>query len=82
MNTSHTPGPWKIDTMWGLIKHGSEEICALHSDNPANARLIASAPKLLEALKDLVSRFPEGPYEGAFSANARRVIASVEGGKS
>jgi len=45
-------------------------------------RAIIHAPKLLEALKDLVSRFPEGPYEGSFLANARRVIASVEGGKS
>ena len=48
--TNHTPGPWKHDENWGLIKHGKTEICALHSGNGANAHLIASAPDLLSAL--------------------------------
>jgi hypothetical protein len=48
--TLHTPGPWKHDPIWGIIKHGKTEICALHSGNLANARLIASAPDLLDAL--------------------------------
>lgn len=52
MTNKHTPGPWKHDDTWGLIKHGREEICALHSGNSANARLIAAAPELLEALLD------------------------------
>lgn len=51
MNTQqHTPGPWKHDPTWGIIKHGKSEICALHSGNLANANLIASAPELLSAL--------------------------------
>ena len=50
-NTLHTPAPWKHDPTWGLIKHGKNEICALHSGNLANARLIASAPDLLSALE-------------------------------
>lgn len=49
---NHTPGPWKHDETWGLIKYGKTEICALHSGNEANARLIASAPDLLEALQE------------------------------
>jgi hypothetical protein len=49
-NTLHTPGPWKHDPTWGIIKHGKTEICALHSGNLANANLIASAPDLLDAL--------------------------------
>jgi hypothetical protein len=49
-NTLHTPGPWKHDPTWGIIKHGKSEICALHSGNLANANLIASAPDLLDAL--------------------------------
>jgi hypothetical protein len=48
--TLHTPGPWKHDPTWGIIKHGKTEICALHSGNLANANLIASAPDLLDAL--------------------------------
>ncbi len=46
----HTPGPWKHDPTWGIIKHGKSEICALHSGNLANANLISSAPDLLDAL--------------------------------
>lgn len=52
-NTPHTPGPWKHDENWGLIKYGKTEICALHSGNLANARLIAAAPDLLSALESL-----------------------------
>lgn len=52
-NTPHTPAPWKHDSTWGLIKHGKTEICALHSGNIANARLIAAAPDLLSALEKL-----------------------------
>lgn len=48
---AHTPGPWRIDAIWGLIKHGKEEICALHSGNIENALLIAAAPEMLELLK-------------------------------
>jgi hypothetical protein len=54
-NTLHTPGPWKHDSTWGIIKHGKTEICALHSGNLANANLIASAPDLLLALETLLS---------------------------
>ena len=55
--TNHTPGPWKHDETWGLIKYGKTEICALHSGNEANAHLIASAPDLLEALRFLLADY-------------------------
>lgn len=53
---SHTPAPWKIDgaisTRVLLIKdakgHAIGEI--VDTRNPANAKLIAAAPDLLEAL--------------------------------
>jgi len=56
-NTFHTPGPWKHDPTWGIIKHGKSEICALHSGNLANANLIASAPDLLSALEFLLADY-------------------------
>ena len=51
MNTQHTPGPWRHDATWSLIKHGKAEIAAIHSGNGANAALIAAAPELLAALE-------------------------------
>ena len=55
--TNHTPGPWKHDENWGLIKYGKTEICALHSGNEANAHLIAAAPDLLSALRFLLADY-------------------------
>ena len=57
MKTPHTPGPWKHDEVFGLIKYGKSEICALHSGNQANARLISAAPELLSALEFLLADY-------------------------
>jgi hypothetical protein len=62
MNAQHTPGPWKHDSTWGIIKHGKTEICALHSGNLANANLIASAPELLSALEDALEELKHAAY--------------------
>ena len=63
MDTKHTPGPWVareydgriyIDTIEGLFRPGYMATGVLSFDargNEANARLIAAAPDLLEALK-------------------------------
>lgn len=63
MKSNHTPGPWELDQVWMLIKGPQgQEVCAVHSGQGddervdrnvayANARLIASAPELLEAMK-------------------------------
>lgn len=63
MGTQHTPGPWNISGVrdgGGLWLHigaaGSPMVLAsmneVHADTEANARLIAAAPELLEALTD------------------------------
>lgn len=57
----HTPGPWKAELRDGMKTISSHEepytiICKPHhagGDVEANARLIAAAPELLEALEDL-----------------------------
>ena len=61
MNTQHTPGPWRHDATWSLIKHGKAEIAAIHSGNGANAALIAAAPDLLAALDGLLAVSPKHP---------------------
>lgn len=55
-----TPGPWHIGMMPGPIVYGEkgEQIASLYprmvpqDENGANARLIAAAPELLEALRE------------------------------
>lgn len=61
MKTEHTPGPWKIgkpnqDTFYVLTE--SEHIGMLPTkerNSEANAKLIAAAPEMLEALNRCVS---------------------------
>lgn len=62
--SQHTPGPWHLvqfdDESVSIIigPSGDDRICEMHSntepesEKDANARLIASAPDLLAALKD------------------------------
>ena len=94
----HTPGPWeaKLDgdvwQVWGTRaeepEHMGREICSIldtDEEAPFDARLIATAPELLEALKaleadlhacmpiDLVRHF------GAARNMARSIIAKAEG---
>lgn len=62
--TSHTPGPWKVVEQdaegHAVIESADGEACVAYTagwyrddgrnDGPANARLIAAAPKLADAL--------------------------------
>ncbi len=60
MNTQHTPGPWKpLKTFGGvtiILDHEDKSVAYLRGyKHPykANARLIAAAPELLEALAEM-----------------------------
>ena len=65
--TKHTPGPWKTDKLpsigidgnesftWGVLTGDGYKVGLLGKNQEANARLIASAPYLLEACKMLVA---------------------------
>jgi hypothetical protein len=94
---SHTPGPWVIDEF--LPEHGiykirgkDDVLCLIHSvsetDDPdsestANARLIASAPELLAALRDLraaaTEAYKTGRIEAAPFVHAGNVLAQAQG---
>jgi len=103
MNTSYTPGPWAIavnnayKTSWLVLDGMGNQLAQVanwqnvshNTDAPANARLIASAPDLLDELEAMtdayakamqdagVTRYPEAL---AVVRNARQVIAKAKGG--
>lgn len=97
MKTQHTRGPWTLDEVWMIVKGPKgEEVCAIHSGqsdgervdrNVAhdNARLIAAAPELLEALERLLNT-PEPmtttehfDYNANATRLARAAIAKAKG---
>ena len=67
----HTPGPWMVDAM-GNVWASNTKVCDMAErpiqdsayrakelgEHEANARLIAAAPDLLEALKDMTPPMP------------------------
>jgi hypothetical protein len=85
---THTPGPWRLIKAdatkrrpWPLFSVDAEEMLHLLTDEPldeADARLIAAAPDLLEALKEIA----DGPRSVRdLKAIAEAAIAKAEGGK-
>ena len=67
--TKHTPGPWGVQTRGGgktqevetlnvLAPFADQWVCELTycPEEQANARLIAAAPEMLEALKTITDR--------------------------
>jgi len=102
-NVAHTPGPWRLTPYSsivgrGVVANGGIVIATIHGDpHPsaeANARLIATAPELLEALRELLaSQLTQMPsYEAGKDAqdawadrranarnNAAAAIAKSEG---
>ena len=90
-NAQHTPGPWSIYfnsqddlVIRKMFPDGQEShsIARCHS-GAANARLIAAAPELLEALQRLSAqctrlRLP-GLTESCAERTARAVIAKATG---
>lgn len=71
----YTPGPWKTRTN-GQVVAGINTIANVMSGDP-DARLIASAPALLEALEQIADPFlmPMGKPEAI--ATKRREIAEA-----
>jgi hypothetical protein len=79
MSTTHTPGPWLYEPETETIRSVKENywLASMESfegevSNEANARLIASAPELLEALRALHE------YTRALSAGYRNALTEAE----
>jgi hypothetical protein len=92
MRPMHTPGPWHLDeTEYTLfvVSDVCDIVATLAQDAVGiesvidNARLIASAPELLEALRETLScidQHTEDPVVGPIIEQARQAIAKATGG--
>lgn len=91
--TRHTNGPWhitkekKYHTMGTLITVRDSRdgvIAGTHVNDKANAHLIAAAPDMLDALREMLSMFEDHEQYDDDSAQViaqtRQVIAKAEGG--
>ena len=83
METKHTPGPWAIDGEGtnAMVRGADLTIVAVRHrltgpTHEANARLIAAAPELLEALESILS---DACDNGAYWDKARAAIAKARG---
>lgn len=91
----HTPGPWivyadlpSVDPHWHVVTTANKMrvLANVHIEpgnamDEANARLIASAPDLLDALRNLVAAQPNLMANSIEIADARSAIAKAEGRK-
>lgn len=94
--TQHTPGPWAVvpartgenDSIYFEVHDGFGRTATVYGDiatdgeEAANARLIAAAPELLEALRELADHcraFYMAERESIL-LNARAAIAKATGG--
>ena len=89
METKHTPGPWFMET-WSKFngeqvtqvsafsEYGNRTMQAIvnSGNSEANARLIAAAPDLLEALKEIVSA-ADGDGWNQLDAGLRKARAAI-----
>ena len=91
MNAKHTPGPWVVresscgsvgtDSILTALAFGDDPDCKADDRMVANARLIAAAPELLEALKAICDEQDanEGYATPATYDAARAAIAKATG---
>ena len=87
MTTNHTPGPWTVGRCsWNEDGNVCYELEGIKQGCASDARLIAAAPELLEALKRLVSTgLDERTHHKIMSCPAHYVnvaIAKATGGES
>lgn len=96
MSTKHTPGPWKATQFgrcWAIGPEASDnerdDICrigleAAYAESAANARLIAEAPAMLAALREVYALL-ENPDADQFDADkveltVAAILARIDGG--
>ena len=89
MTNAHTPGPWRFDHDSKIIMDAFHEIfiATVHPStigdpvgtDLANARLIAAAPELLEALRECADQLYLSIFASATADKAYALIAKSTG---
>lgn len=86
----HTPGPWvlndarssRVDLIDTTSGRAVGEIVWVDTRNPADARLIASAPDMLDTLRDIVRMLTDAnDMRPSALRVAREAIARATGGQ-
>lgn len=89
MTAKHTPGPWHVGMRPGPIVYGpeGEQIANMHvpmlpaEEHRANARLIAEAPAMLDALRavlQVLNHGTENPHWPHVDT-IRAILARIDG---
>ena len=88
--SKHTPGPWiqrgeRVDAQRNHVCGGVNQESVLALSRPpeerlANARLIAAAPEMLEALQAVWSDLESWDVDNEVSQRVRAAIAKATGG--
>lgn len=89
MNTKHTPGPWKavVDGHIAFVRTADDTADLAHTGlasrqvDTANARLIAAAPELLEALNGLLAHSESVNRAFFVDGTAKAMRAAMTGQK-
>ena len=92
MTQKHTQGPWHVGLRqaeqiiyntagWAVanatVYHGEHD----REETKANARLIAEAPAMLDALRELLAdKYLADPINADRMASARAILARIDGG--
>ena len=89
--SKYTQGPWSCFGQVVEVKSGAVFICHCPKDREGyilgiprseaenNARLIAKAPELVEALRAMCDRYPEPPgYSTIAGRQARALLAEID----
>ena len=84
MTKQHTPGPWHVEPapnrVHFAVRNDGVHVVTGWREGAANARLIAAAPDLLEALRRLVDACDHEKISGSQVTNARAAITKAEEG--
>jgi len=83
--TKHTQGPWHVAAGTGIYDRHNRLIAAIHSPLPqpceANARLIAAAPDLLEALEEAAASLEDAGKREAAGMARVAIAKATDAGK-